>query len=222
MGPALSGSLGADHVSRYASHPLVQACRFIDANPKRCSIPQRTVENGTSTWCMVLWPDRNPIRSGDGVVVSGASFDEVLLRMGTLLGSSGLADQRAMERAIIRDHPEAVGEIPVQLTLDHPPSPPPPVTEAQARDASLDALEKWRADAIALARVTATRIDHDLGRVTSTEVEFAMREQGHGPMLDSIDPRWMGAVFRRGWRRIGQEPTGSHKRMVAIWTKEKG
>ena len=47
-----------------------------------------------------------------------------------------------------------------------------------------------------------------------------LREEGYGPELDRIDLRFMGAVFRKGWRRVGWVPTGSHARPVAIWERE--
>ena len=45
------------------------------------------------------------------------------------------------------------------------------------------------------------------GRVTSTEVLEAMREN-YPELLEDVDPRFMGCVFRRGWRRIGYEGNG--------------
>jgi hypothetical protein len=57
------------------------------------------------------------------------------------------------------------------------------------------------------------------GRVTSTEVLEVMREH-HPELLEDVDPRFMGCVFRRGWRRIGYEDSGSHRRPVSIWVRK--
>ena len=79
-------------------------------------------------------------------------------------------------------------------------------------------MERLRANAIFAAKQIAANIYDRKGRVTSVEV---MREMGktHPSLIADIDPRFMGAVFRRGlgWKRIGWETTGSHGRPVAIW-----
>lgn len=103
--------------------------------------------------------------------------------------------------------------------LTPPPSPAPEPTEAQARDQALDAIEQFRAKAVALARTAADVVHAEKGRVSSTDVLNLMRQQGHGPLIDSIDARFMGAVFRNGWTRVGWERTGSHKRPVPMWSR---
>ena len=90
-------------------------------------------------------------------------------------------------------------------------------TEAQKRDAILDTLQETRTRLIKEARATARSLAAMKGRVTSVEVLSEMRVLGWGAEIDRVDPRFMGAVFRSGWERIGWECTGSHGRTVAIW-----
>ena len=108
-----------------------------------------------------------------------------------------------------------------QFSLRLVPPMPLPKTEAEQRDVALALLEQHRATAIRLGRRAAEFIYAERGRVTSVEVLAHLRAQGHGPMIDGLDARWMGAVFRSGsgWRRVGWEPTGSHCRPVAIWSR---
>lgn len=92
------------------------------------------------------------------------------------------------------------------------------MTEEEKRDEVLETLERFRRNAIFAARKIAFDIEARNGRVTSTEVLRIMKAK-HGPMIEGIDHRFMGAVFRRGqgWKRLGWETTGSHGRPVAIW-----
>lgn len=107
-----------------------------------------------------------------------------------------------------------------ELRLEHEAAEAAPLTEAEKRDRALAAIAKWRASAITLGTAAALHIMSAKGRVTSVEVVAQLRAQGHGAMLDSIDARWIGAVFRGGgWKRIGWEATGSHARPVAVWAK---
>lgn len=93
--------------------------------------------------------------------------------------------------------------------------------KALSRDCQLDMLAEARADLIAEAREIAEIIFRMKGRVTAPQVLSAMRELDEtGLRLGIVDPRFMGAVFRRGWKRIGFEPAGSHARPVSIWTKD--
>lgn len=96
-------------------------------------------------------------------------------------------------------------------------NPEPEQTEEQKRDAVLDRMEITRADLISIARMTARDIAAENGTVTSPEVFAQMKADGYGPDLSACDPRWMGAVFRRGWKRVGWESGGSHGRPVARW-----
>ncbi len=93
----------------------------------------------------------------------------------------------------------------------------PTQTEEQKRDIVLDASEETRARLLKEARAVARSLAAMKGRVTSVEVLNEMRALGWGAEIDRVDPRFMGAVFRRGWERIGWECTGSHARPVAIW-----
>ncbi len=90
------------------------------------------------------------------------------------------------------------------------------------RDQALERLERSRAELIEIARTVAITLWAMNGRVTSTEVLAALRDQGYGVWIDSVDKRFMGAVFRpkSGWVRVGWEHTGSHGRPVAIWKME--
>ncbi len=92
-------------------------------------------------------------------------------------------------------------------------------TEMTMRDEALDLLERTRRGLIDWAKAIAIELFITQGRVTSVMVIEKMRERGID--VDRFDKRWMGCVFRRatGWERVGYEPTGSHCRPVAIWTR---
>ena len=93
--------------------------------------------------------------------------------------------------------------------------------EKKKRDEALDLLEERRAELIAVAKKTALDIALRTGTVTSTEVFERLRNEGWGAHLDAVDPRFMGAVFRKGggWERVGYVQIGSHGRPVAQWRR---
>ena len=94
-------------------------------------------------------------------------------------------------------------------------------TEVQKRDRVMDQLTETRTKLVAAARETARSMALCGEQVTSPAVVEQMREDGYGPELDRVDLRFMGPVFRRGWRRVGyllgRASPGSHARAVAIW-----
>ncbi len=91
--------------------------------------------------------------------------------------------------------------------------------EFQKRDKVLDYTQKIRVMLIERATAAAEFLDRTQGSVTSVQVFAKMRADGFGDRLDEVDPRFIGAVFRRGWHRIGYKPDGSHGRPVAQWTQ---
>jgi len=97
-------------------------------------------------------------------------------------------------------------------------APGPADVEGAMRDDALDALEAARAALVAEAHKIAVQLARQRGRVTSVEVWHSLLAYGYEEQMKGYDARWLGCVFRRGWRRIGIEPTGSHKRMVSVWT----
>lgn len=91
-------------------------------------------------------------------------------------------------------------------------------TEIEKRDDVLDALEVTRASLIAIAKATAWNIAKLKGDVTSSDVLSVMR--AFNVMgLNDVDARFMGAVFRRGWKRKGYRSQGSHGRPVSVWVR---
>jgi hypothetical protein len=88
--------------------------------------------------------------------------------------------------------------------------------ERVKRDVTLDRLEVTRSYLINLGRDLAVKLARLKGVVTSSEVLFLLKHQVP-EMLDGIDPRFMGAVFRKGWIKVGYESTGSHGRPVSRW-----
>ncbi len=97
----------------------------------------------------------------------------------------------------------------------------PMVTEVQKRDKVLDQLAETRTKLMSAARATARCMAEAGQEVTSPAVVEQMRVQGYGPELDRVDLRFMGPVFRRGWKRVGyllgRNSPGSHARAVVIW-----
>jgi hypothetical protein len=91
--------------------------------------------------------------------------------------------------------------------------------DAQARDRALDLFDQHRSFLVSVAHAIAEEIAREHGRVSSPEVLSTMKARGYEEALQQVDRRFMGAVFRegRGWRRVGFENKGSHKRPVSIW-----
>lgn len=89
--------------------------------------------------------------------------------------------------------------------------------EIKKRNVALDLLEETRAELIDCARKVALKIVNKNGSVTSTEVLIEMHDLGMTSKLDTVDKRFMGAVFRNGWTRKGYENLGSHGRPVSVW-----
>jgi hypothetical protein len=90
--------------------------------------------------------------------------------------------------------------------------------QARARDEALALLLTYRGPLIEAAREIATYIAWRTGRVTSPEVLSVLMRSQWRQVVQGVDRRFMGPVFRdKRWRRIGWEPTGSHGRPVAIW-----
>lgn len=87
--------------------------------------------------------------------------------------------------------------------------------QLRLRDIALGRVEAAHAADVRVATELAIGLARERGSVTSVEVWAELARRGH--TLDG-DPRWMGAVFRRGWRRVGWDITGSHGRPVARWT----
>lgn len=75
-----------------------------------------------------------------------------------------------------------------------------------------------REELIAAARIVAEKIYMAKGRVTGPEVLRAL-EKSLADKMQRVDHRFVGVVFKRGWKRIGYENTGSHCRPVSIWSK---
>ena len=96
--------------------------------------------------------------------------------------------------------------------------------QRRERDAALDRIEATRAQLISIADKLARELVRKSGRVTSSDVFREMKALGYGPLLASYDPRWMGAVFRKGkgWQRVGWVNDGSHSRPVAVWAEAAG
>jgi len=90
--------------------------------------------------------------------------------------------------------------------------------ERDERERILGALEGVRAELVEVGKRTAQQLSV-WGPVTSVAVFAAMRAAGYGHMMDQVDSRWAGCLFRRGWRRVGYEPIGSHCRPVAMWER---
>ena len=94
-------------------------------------------------------------------------------------------------------------------------------SEIQKRDKVMDQLTQTRTKLVAAARDIARGMAQDGQRVTSPDVVEQMRAQGYGPEIDRVDLRFMGPVFRRGWREvgslIGRASPASRSRRVVIW-----
>ena len=96
-----------------------------------------------------------------------------------------------------------------------------PVVEKKARDEALERLSRVRKHLVEKANEVAIRIALGRGTVTSTEVFDEMFHMGHADAMNMVDPRWMGAVFRkgRGWIKVGYATQGSHGRPIPVWKR---
>lgn len=88
-----------------------------------------------------------------------------------------------------------------------------------AKQYALDLHELTKPDLIHEAKQAAMRVAQQRGTVTSTQVLDDMRANGLAKQLQGVDLRFMGAVFRSGWVRVGYTNTGSHKRPVSVWRR---
>ncbi len=118
-----------------------------------------------------------------------------------------------------------------QLTLlemrePTPPAPHPALVigrKEKKRDAVLTAMDRTRAELIAIATETAVLICKTKGWVTSVDVMRAMRT--HPPlqkMLDAVDARFLGAVLlpSKGWVKLDYIGAGSKGRPIPRWTRK--
>lgn len=92
--------------------------------------------------------------------------------------------------------------------------------QADARDAALALLNKTRKALIETGLVTAIQISTETGSVTSAQMMKRMRRfRETAARMDEVDGRWTGAVFgRKGWKSIGLDKSGSHRRLSRVWT----
>lgn len=88
--------------------------------------------------------------------------------------------------------------------------------EKKKRDAALDLLQEYRAGLIARAKEIAFSLASRNGKVTSPEVVAVLREEKFKG-INQVDMRFMGCVFRSGWKRIGFTPRGSHCQPISVW-----
>ena len=83
------------------------------------------------------------------------------------------------------------------------------------RDAALDALEQARRAWVGRARFAAFFIVGQRGEVSADDIHE------HCPVPEGVDPRAMGAVFRRGsFRVLRYQPSRraiNHARLIPVW-----
>ena len=89
-------------------------------------------------------------------------------------------------------------------------------TEELALEEVLNQHEIRHYKLVELARITARRIAELRGTVTGPQV-LKMLKNSKAEGIDDVDPRFLGAVFRNGWIRVGFSPEGSHRRPVSVW-----
>lgn len=131
--------------------------------------------------------------------------------------AEALLIERRAEPMVRRGAALAERDEPLQLTHPEVPAKPPTLSEGGKRDAALDALACHRAHLVKLAKGIALELSRRNGCVTSAEVLQELRVRGHAAILEGVDSRFMGVVFRRGWKQVGWSRTGSHKRNQPVW-----
>lgn len=88
--------------------------------------------------------------------------------------------------------------------------------ESREKKAILDELARIRSDLIERAKTIAVQIAKMQGTVSSPEVVRVLKAE-HAPGIDEVSTKFMGAVFREGWIRVGFEPKGSHCQPISVW-----
>jgi hypothetical protein len=117
-----------------------------------------------------------------------------------------------------------------QLTLlemrePTPPAPHPPLVlgkKERARDRTLNAMGRTRAELIEKATEVAVMICKAKGWVTAVDVIRAMRtDRKLAAMLAAIDIRFMGGVLipSKGWKKLDYVGEGSKGRPIPRWTR---
>lgn len=92
--------------------------------------------------------------------------------------------------------------------------------ETKKRDAALDLLEERRESLVEYAKALAYKLYALNGEVSSPEILAVMKDDSEiKEALTAADPRFMGAVFRKGWKRLRWDATGSHRRPVSVWVR---
>jgi hypothetical protein len=89
--------------------------------------------------------------------------------------------------------------------------------ESRKKDEALDHFDHTATWLVEKAKTIALRLSEKQGTVTSPEVLQILEREVPG--LLGRDPRFMGAVFRSGWERVGFVASGSHRRMVSLWRR---
>jgi hypothetical protein len=87
-----------------------------------------------------------------------------------------------------------------------------------ARDNGIDRAAAGAGNLVSVAKQYALALANQNGQVSSTDVLEAMRKDGYA--VDKAEKRFMGAVFRKDWRRVGYENSGSHRRPVSVWARK--
>lgn len=85
------------------------------------------------------------------------------------------------------------------------------------RDDALNLIERNRALLVQEGKRIAEEIARRTGSVTSNRVFQELVNRGYGELLEAVDRRFMGAVFRKGFERVGYINQGSHGRPQSIW-----
>lgn len=88
--------------------------------------------------------------------------------------------------------------------------------ELEKKEEVLNQLAESRRELITRAKEIALEIYEREGTVSSPQVLAVLREEN--PF--DVDPRFMGAVFRKGWLRVGWTTAGSHGRPVSVWKRD--
>ena len=92
--------------------------------------------------------------------------------------------------------------------------------QMRQRDEALARINTTRKALIEAGLVVAIQISIETGSVSSSQMMKRMRlDEKTAARMDEVDSRWTGAVFsRKGWRSVGVDNSGSHRRLSRVWT----
>lgn len=91
--------------------------------------------------------------------------------------------------------------------------------EIARKEQALNTFEVTRKSLIQRGKEIANELYAKNGSVTSPQVVDRLEKENF-PGINQVDRRFMGAVFRKGWERVGFVAEGSHSQPISKWVQK--